>query len=211
MATNAITKFEDEEHEGDKLIQFRDRKHLDRDDNEMPPGREYLVRGTRATVLHFEGGKVVDEIEYIDGKPDVAALNEKIPRSQWELGHDGEPRPAWVLSWAVLLLDTQDAGLYKHTGTSKGQCVAFKSLQKRINWMQNLRGELIVPIVTLGDELFSRRFKKYRPEFIIKDWRRFKNGPTGAMRLEKPKEPVGEKVEAPAEKDELDDIIPDVA
>jgi hypothetical protein len=193
-----------------KLIQFKDRQHLLRDGTVIPPDRVFLVLGMKRILQSWEGGLPVEEIVEQPGEelPDVAALNEKTPKDQWELDDDGEPKAPWAMAYAVYLLDPKDAQIYTHLNGTKGQRVAYATLREKIEWMRALRGELVLPIVTLGDELFSKRYRKYRPEFVIVDWRRFGGGPDEPKRLEKPSESIGEKVEPPTLKEELDDEIP---
>jgi hypothetical protein len=142
--------------------------------------------------------------------PDVAALNDQIPKNQWELDAiTGEPRAPWSLAYAVYLFDPTDAQIYTHINSTNGQRVAYATLRERIEWMRAYRGETVAPIVTLSDKLFSKRFGKFRPEFVIVEWRRPPGEPTEPKRLEKPPSGImGEKVEPPSLGEELNDAIP---
>jgi hypothetical protein len=75
--------------------------------------------------------------------------------------------------------------------------------------MRAYRGETVAPIVTLGEKLFSKRFNKFRAEFVIVEWRRPRGEPVEPRRIEKsPAGFIGEKVEAPTLKEELNDEVP---
>jgi hypothetical protein len=192
-----------------KLIAFKDRQHLLRDGTVIASDRRFLGLGTRKVAQRWENGLPIEEIvEQPDKKLDVAALNDGVPKDEWEIDDSGEPRPPWSLAFAIYLLDLKDAQLYTHINSTNGQGAAYGTLKERVAWMQALRSELVLPIVTLGDELFSKRFRKYRPEFVIIDWRKFGGGPAEPKRLEKPSGTIGEKVEQPTTEEELSDEIP---
>ena len=189
-----------------KIVQFKDREHLLRDGTAIPPDQAFLILGARPILQRWEQRIPVEE-NVEQPLPDVEQLNDEIPKDQWELDDNGKPKAPWSPAWAVYLLDPKDAQIYTHINGTKGQKVAYETLRSKIEWMRALRGELVLPIVTLGDELFSKQFRKYRPEFVIIDWRRFGGGPAKPKRLEKPSGSIGEKVEEPTLREELDDEI----
>jgi hypothetical protein len=196
-----------------ELIQFKDRQHLLQDGTAIPPDRQFL-RIHQAQVIQFwQGGRpdpTKDIVEQPDKDfPDVAALNDQVPKNQWELDAiTGEPRAPWSLAYAIYLFDPKNAQIYSHMGSTNGQRVAYYTLRERIQWMRAYRDESVAPILTLGEKLFSKRFNKFRAEFIIVEWRR----PPGELepkRLEKPPAGfIGEKVEPPTLKEELNDEVP---
>jgi hypothetical protein len=195
-----------------KLVAFKDRQHLLRDGTLIPPDCAFLGLGQRKVAQRWENGIPIEEIVEQPGeKLDAAAimpLNDAVPKDEWERGEDGELRPPWSLAYAIYLLDLKDAQICTHINATKGQQVAYATLKEKVEWMSALRGEFVLPVVTLGDELFSKRFRKFRPEFVIIDWRRFGGGPAEPKRLEKPSGSIGEKVAEPTLKEELDDEIP---
>jgi hypothetical protein len=192
-----------------KLIQFKDRQHLLRDGTAIPPDRVFLVLGMKKVAQRWENGLPIEEIVEQPGENlDVAALNGKVPKDECELGEDGQPKAPWSQAYAIHLLDLKDAQIFTHINSTNGQGAAYGTLKDRVQWMQALRRELVLPIVTLGEELFSKRFRKYRPEFVIIGWRKFGGGSAEPKQLEKPSGSIGEKVAEPTLKEALDDEIP---
>jgi hypothetical protein len=198
-----------------ELILYKDRQHLLQDGTAMPPDWQSLVIGMARVIQFWQGGRpdpskdIVEQPgqEFTDA--DVAALNDKVPKAQWELDLNGQPKPPFSLAYAVYLFDPKDAQIYTHINSTNGQRVAFIKLHERIELMRAFRGETVAPIVTLGEKLFSKRFGKYRAEFVIVEWRR-PHGKTGEpKRLEKsPSGFIGEKVEEPSLKETLNDEVP---
>jgi hypothetical protein len=196
-----------------ELIQYKDRQHLLQDGTAIPPDRQFLVIGMAQVIQFWQGGRPDSSKDIVKqpGKefPDVAALNDQVPKNQWELNLNGEPRPPWSLAYAVYLFDySKDAQIYTHINSTNGQRVAYHTLRERIQWMRAYRGESVAPIVTLGEKLFSKRYGKFRPEFCVIEFRQ----PTGEhepKRLEKsPSGLIGEKVSEPSLGEELNDAVP---
>jgi hypothetical protein len=52
--------------------------------------------------------------------PDVDKLNAKIPKKQWELGLDGQPRPPWQLEFVVYLMNPETADLWTFINSTTG-------------------------------------------------------------------------------------------
>jgi hypothetical protein len=174
----------------------------------IPPDERFWVLGNKKVAQHWENGRVVEEIVEPNELPDINALNAKIPKETWELGADGiTPQPPWSIAAAVYLLRERDALVCTSINKTGGQHAAANSLRSRIEWMCALKNELVWPIVTLGSKLHSRQFKKHRPDFIVVEWRRFGGGPVEPPQLEKPSGSIGEKVEPPTLKEELNDEI----
>jgi hypothetical protein len=146
-------------------------------------------------------------VEQPDTPLDVAALNDAVPKDEWETDEaTGELRPPWSLGFAIYLLDLIDAQIYTLINSTKGQAAAYGTLGNRIEWMSAYRGYLVLPIVTLGEELFSKRFRKFRPELVIIDWRK-------PEALCTPLAPINHRIAAPttataAAEHVMDDEIP---
>lgn len=151
------------------------------------------------------------------GLPDVDELNAKIPRTEWDLGLDGHPRPPWEQQYVVYLLNTSDASLFTFANGTIGAMIAWERLVDRINWMRALRGSAVFPLVTLDSRPMKTKVGiiKLRPEFSIADWRDL--GTTGSPAIEstpsraieaKTAAPVGKLVRAPTTAETLDDDIP---
>jgi crossover junction endodeoxyribonuclease RuvC len=199
-----------------ELIQFKDppRQHLRQDGTAMPPDWRGLVINMAKVIQFWQGGRPDPSKDIVEqpGKefPDVAALNDQIPKSQWELDDNGNPRAPWSVSYAVYLFDPNDAQIYTHINSTGGQREAYRTLRERIELMRAYRGETVAPVVTLGEKIFSKRFNKYRAEFVPVEWRRPPGEPAEPKRLEKSPSGglIGEKVEPPTLSEELNDAVP---
>ena len=113
-----------------ELIQYKDRQHLLQDGTAIPPDRQFLVIGMAEVIQFWQGGRPDSSKDIVKqpGKefPDVAALNDQVPKNQWELNLNGEPRPPWSLAYAVYLFDySKDAQIYTHINSTNGQRVAY--------------------------------------------------------------------------------------
>ena len=117
------------------------------------------------------------------GLPDIDELNAKIPRTEWELGLDREPRPPWQRQYVVYLLDASDASIFTFANGTIGARMAWERLVDRVSWMRALRGTAVFPLITLDSRPMKTQFgTKLRPEFSITDWRDL--GGTGKPALE---------------------------
>jgi hypothetical protein len=196
-----------------ELIQYKDRQHLLQDGTAIPPERQLLFIGMAKVNQFWQGGRPDPSKDIVEqpGKefPDVAALNDQVPKNQWELDAiTGESRAPWSLAYAVYLFDPRDGQLYTHINSTNGQRVAYTTLRERIQWIRAYRGETVAPIVTLGEKLFSKRYGKYRPEFCVVEFRQ-PPGEHEPKRLEKSAAGfIGEKVSEPSLGEELNDAVP---
>jgi hypothetical protein len=175
------------------LVKFVDRQWT-LEEVQIPPDEKFLVLGIKKAAQHWESGRVIEEIVEPRELPDIDAKNAEISIDTWDFGPSGDPEPPWCLSHAVYLLGERDALVCTSINKSAGQHAAASSLRSRIEWMSALKQELVWPIVTLGSKLHSKRFQKYRPDFIVVDWRRFGGEPAEPKPLEKLPESIGEKV-----------------
>ena len=109
--------------------------------------------------------------------PDVDELNAQIPRSEWEEGLDGQPRPPWQHVYIAYLVNTDDASLYTFINSTVGARIAVERLQDKVRWMRTLRGAQVAPVVRLDAKPMKTGFgQKMRPEFTIVEWREIGGG-----------------------------------
>lgn len=121
--------------------------------------------------------------------PDENLLNESIPKSGWERGLNGQPRPPWARYWVVYLIDPATGGRYTYLNCTLGARIAVNDrLRENVIIMRSLRGADVVPLVKLTHAPMETNFGlKHRPEFRIVSWHD-PRGPGGL--LGKPNEPV---------------------
>jgi hypothetical protein len=112
-----------------------------------------------------------EEIPPGNADPDLDALNNAVPKSEWERGLDGNPKPPFQLQHAVYLLSPHDGSAYTSINSTIGQRIAVEHLIASVNRMRKWRGNRAVPIVELGSALMKTGFgMKQRPDFKITGW-----------------------------------------
>jgi hypothetical protein len=103
--------------------------------------------------------------------PNPDDLNEAIPKNEWELDLNGNPRPPWQRTYVVYLLDPRDCQKYTFANSTLGARIATETLTDRVVWMRRLRGNNVVPQIELSCKPLKTRFGlKQRPEFKIVGW-----------------------------------------
>jgi hypothetical protein len=214
------------------LLKCVDGKWTDGDG--LTPPAEMLVIGiTRALLCRDQENKWLDwEIEEPD-KPlaDPDELNASIPKQEWGVDFNGEPRPPWSLNFVVCLLDPDTASTYTFINSTLGARIGFERLEDRIKWMRTLRGNNVAPIVKLDSrpmKLKKAGVVKQRPEFTVSEWRDLGVGinQSATPQIEHKAEPevepaptestkkkanttVGKPVKPTTIQEEIDDDLPD--
>jgi hypothetical protein len=170
--------FNDEGESEDRAIRGSILKCVDgrwavsQDDTPAPTGK-LLALGVRTSLVHWSGGKVLEEIVKKPGEPlpDVDALNAKIPASEWEDGLNNEPRPPWSKVWSVYLVDPQTADRFTFRNATTGAMRAVTELRERVDTMAMMHGKDVLPFVKLANRAMKTRFgTKVRPHFQIVGW-----------------------------------------
>jgi hypothetical protein len=158
------------------LIRWTDtHKWVDRDG--MPPPEILIVIAVDEALQKWEGKKPVEVIRD-KPLPDVNTLNEATDKNTWEIGLDNKPKPPWVHSYLVYLLDPATATTYTYVNSTFGAKLAYDILYERVTTMRLLRGVRVVPVVKLDERPFRTSFgPRKRPEFTIISWRMIGGGP----------------------------------
>jgi hypothetical protein len=102
--------------------------------------------------------------------PDVKALNNAAPRSEWRDSFGTMVGP-WECSWVIYLLNPLTGDKFTYvTGTTGGH-MAVGDLSDKIKVMRRLRGMRVYPVVTLSDTFMPTKFGgRQRPHFKIARW-----------------------------------------
>jgi hypothetical protein len=187
--------------------------HWSENDVELPTGSKLLALACDKILQNWENQKPIGQP--IRSAPDGKSLielrdefNERIPESEWEEGING-PRPPWVLSYIVYLLDEQTAEKFTFANSTTGARIAFETLQDRVAWMRRLRGANVVPLVELTSKPMKTRYGvKQRPEFKILEWRNLSGGSFAAQLTKIEPQAIGKPVKPPSLSEDLDDEIP---
>jgi hypothetical protein len=121
--------------------------------------------------------------------PDVNALNEAVPKNEWEPGLDGKPKPPWSHQYVVYLLDPASAGFYTFLNSTTGARIAHEQLREKVITMRALRGARVVPVVKLTHRPMKTFVgMKHRPEFEVIGWKQL-GGDGGGGTLAAPPQP----------------------
>jgi hypothetical protein len=136
----------------------------------VPDNLRLLALSVDVCLQHWQDQKVIATI--IDKPlPDPANLNAEIPKSEWEADLNGNPRPPWVTTHCVYLLNATTGEKYTYANSTIGARIARETLQDKVAWVRRLRGENVVPEVSLASLPMNTRFgQKQRPHFKIESW-----------------------------------------
>ena len=130
--------------------------------------------------------------------PDLEQLNAAIPKSEWEPGLDGHPRPPYSQEYCIYLLDPNDGQFFTLMNSTVGMKILWESLAERWKVMRHLRGADVIAVVNLATRPFrtAKWGIKYRPDLKILEWR--KPGGGGGDRLAGPVAPTPQLPPAPS-------------
>jgi hypothetical protein len=130
------------------IAKCNDGAWTDRDGQPLP--EKLIAMATTRALQLWKDQKPVQTIKQIDGPlPGVDKLNETIPRDQWELGLDKQPRAPWVKQYVCYLVDPRDGSTYTYLNSTTGCRICIQNLEERIKMMRALRGANVVPVVRL--------------------------------------------------------------
>jgi hypothetical protein len=174
-----------------------------------PLADRYLATALDHGLQHWKNGQVIDE-HFERPLPSLDELNQKVPRSQWEKGMNGGPRPPWTGAFFVYLVDPQTAEIVTFVSSSIGGGIAYGDLKGAVALMRKLRASPVVPLVTLGTRTMKTKFgPRPRPHFEIVGWHGHEPAPQleEAAPAKQPKKIARRKEH---EDDDLDDDVGDI-
>jgi len=175
---------------------------LDRD-GVQPVEGPYLLWGLEEGLQRWQDQAIVEEI--VDKPlPDIDKLNAAIPKSEWEEGLDGNPKPPWSHQYVFYLLDPNGGQIYTYMNSTTGAKILWQNLEERWTIMRELRGD-VWPVVNLSSHQFKTRKWDvvYRADLKVIEWRK-KSGPgpagllTGSPSPQPQLPPVSDAAPAPA-------------
>jgi hypothetical protein len=103
--------------------------------------------------------------------PDVEALNEAAPRSEWREGPNGQPQGPYVVQQLAYMVDPVGLDKFTFPTSTIGGGVAVRDLIDRILWLRRLRGNAVYPLVQLTNRFMNTRWGgRPRPHFEIVQW-----------------------------------------
>jgi hypothetical protein len=199
--------------QGTKIAFTNEATWVMHNDEQISPKLEFIAVDIARVVQKWVDNLPVETRVLGPGEkvPDLIALNEAIPRSQWGKDPGGHPRAPWQFQYVVYLLDpiTLDRFSYP-TGTTGGK-IAVHDLKDKTQWMRKFRGEKVCAVVTLADTFMKTQYGgRQRPHFIIQRWVRLGGGgeqPALAAPENSPTLPGLEVVAEPTMSEQMKDEI----
>jgi hypothetical protein len=195
-----------------------------RDGDELLADLELIAIDVGRVVQRWQDQQPVETIvlEPHQKFPDIEDMNEKVPRSEWVEGPDGQPRGPWQAQHILYLLDPKTMDKYTFpTGTAGGR-IAIRELRDKLVWMRRLRGLSVYAVVLLCDTFMRTRFGgRQRPHFKIVRWVRLggEGGEVEALPppVAMPVQPTPQSepelplttITEPSIQEDMDDEIPD--
>ena len=153
---------------GTQLV-WNDAQHW-RDRDGLKPPEELLVIALDAILQRWKNG--LPQVIRDKPLPDADDLNASIPESEWEVGIDGQKRPPWADTVVVYCIDPLTGGFYTYVSSTTGGRIAVDHLREAVGGMRLLRGDRVLPLITLGERPMKTRFGvKSRPHFEIVGWK----------------------------------------
>jgi hypothetical protein len=153
------------------LLKFtNDASWVTADDEELGGDLELVVIDIARVVQKWADGNPVEtRVLAPDEKvPDVKALNEEAPRSEWVEGPDGQKRGPWQFQHIVYMINAATMDVYSYATGTVGGAIAVRDLRDRTNWMRKFRGSGVYPVVTLSDVFMNTKYGgRQRPHFKV--------------------------------------------
>jgi hypothetical protein len=190
-----------------------DHRFVLRDDTELPrDSKEFLAPDVKRSVLKWPPirGQAPERFPLAPGAPwpDIEARNENAPKAEWVANPDGTMRGPWAMEHQLMLLDAETMAPYLFVTQTTGGNTAVSELVKQTRAKRQLYGEHVCPVVTLSTTLWSKRFKRLRPRFVVQRYVKFGDGPAelSGPGTEAAK-PVMREVPNPTLREELKDEV----
>jgi hypothetical protein len=175
------------------------------------PKRRLVAVSTESFVRRWKDKRVIDTITE-KPLPDLDQLNAAVPKSEWEIGLDGNPRKPYERAHRLDLLNLDTGEHTTFVAASAGAAKAVSLLKDQVHWMRRMRGPNVVPQVTLSSAPFKTQFgMRKRPDFKVVGWFDLSGGRPAAVQAQAPKAlpPVAPTpVKEPSTGEALNDTIP---
>ena len=114
-------------------------------DEPMAADRELVVVDVSRSVVKWppdiDGGGPVETITLRAGEPfpDVEAMNNDTPKTEWRTGPDGTLRGPWQTQHIVHLLNPETMDRFNFPTSTIGGSIAVRELVDRVQWMRRFR------------------------------------------------------------------------
>ena len=155
------------------LVKFTNEAAWELRDGEEMPAVELVAVDVLRIVQRWKDQLPAETIILEPGQkfPDVEAMNDALPKSEWVEGPDGKMRGPWRTQYIVHLLNLETMDRYSYPTGTVGGGIAVRDLVDKTKWIRRLRGAHVYPVVTLSCTFMPTRFGgRQRPSFLIKSW-----------------------------------------
>jgi hypothetical protein len=143
------------------------------DDEPFLPNRE-LVVVNRATVVQKWLDKMPVETRFIlpgEAVPDIEALNELCPNSEWAKDLNNNLRGPWQAQTFLYMADLANMERFTFATNTVGGSIAIRELTEKTMLKRRLYGAKVSPVVRLKNKPMKTRFgPRMRPHFEIMHW-----------------------------------------
>src|SRR5262249_42612109 len=134
----------------------------------MPRDQELIVIDLVRAVQKWVDGKPVETIIVPPGEkfPDVKAMNEAAPKSEWREDLNGVLVGPWQMQYYVYLLDARTLDKFTYPTSTIGGGWACREIADKVAWMRRYKGPKVSAIIVLRDTHMNTRFGgRQRPHF----------------------------------------------
>jgi hypothetical protein len=143
--------------------------------DELPAGLELIVLEILRVVVKWGEDRPIDEETRIlapgERWPDIAALNDASPKSEWREGPDGKMHGPWMAQRYVYMVDPQTMTRFTWPTSTTGGRICIDDIVDRTKLTRKYRGAHVFPVVTLGNVFMKTRFGgRQRPTFEVVRW-----------------------------------------
>jgi hypothetical protein len=175
---------------------------------------ELIVADISRRVKKWINDRVVQTIIVPPGEkfPDVKAMNEAAPRSEWRESF-GKMVGPYQMAYHVYLLHSVALDKYTFVTSTTGGGICCRDIAEKVTWIRKYRGPSVNAVVTLSDTFMPTQWGgRQRPHFNVVRFVGFDGSAIAALPGPRPSLEGGavvNEVEEPSLQEELDDDLPD--
>jgi hypothetical protein len=98
--------------------------------------------------------------------PNIEALNEKCPRSEWR-ERFGKLEGPWQAQHVVYMIDPHTMNKYTWPTSTNGGHICVSDLADKVRMMRRFRGARVYAVVKFSKTLMSKKYNRQRPDLIV--------------------------------------------
>jgi hypothetical protein len=163
--------------QGMRLAFTNDFIWVDTNDEQFPSDRQLLLMSHRRVLQKWglDNKPIAGETRFLEeGEkwPDVEAMNEAAPQSEWREGPNGLQGP-WQCQHLFYFWDPNTFERFTYPTNTVGGHIAVGDLKAAIKDARLVYGARVNPIVTLSDTFMKTKYSasgRQRPHFVVVRW-----------------------------------------